>query len=203
MTKKEAIDKALHIIDLATISGNAADVDTNGDIKKTMEQLLDNATLFAFSLKNPTKKFSFFNKPLENLAPCTFETKVFNVDNAYTIFSPLAKSCSFSVSGNCTIEIETGKDRVGYINSSNEFTCYKLSTPESSGIKIRIFSNNMPFFVKNVALYKEYFDDKEKIPAYGFLNFFDLPDDFQKIKNCYLQSLTGLITNFEDFYFQE
>ena len=142
------------------------------------------------------KSFSIAVNPIKNLLSEYHASTIHSlVKGDMEFVAEGAHSYYFEVTGNCTYTITVGEtETTEPITAINEYIALKglIENTDNEVVKIT-FSSELPYAVKNIALYEAKFEEPENIPAYAEKLRYratDIAEDFYTINSIYFEGET-------------
>ena len=139
------------------------------------------------------KSFSIAVNPIKNLlSDCNASSIHSLVKGDIEFEAEGAHSYYFEVTGNCTYTITVGEtETTEPITATNEYIALKglIENTDDEIVKIT-FSSELPYAVKNIALYEAKYEEPENIPAYAEKLRYratDIAEDFYSVNSIYFE----------------
>lgn len=179
MTKGEALEGALRWIDEATVGGNAADHDEVADLKDRMAVLLDGVLQFLGT------QFTLYGekKIVQQPMPVLFgkrESRLILPGEVFAMRAEGAGSFYLEVSGRAEIVLN-GKATI-YCGTESGFSVYRGNLPPVDGEAVVTVKSEVPFFVRNAALYAARFAEDTEVPVYAPFVPYTMPENFRELE---------------------
>ena len=152
------------------------------------------------------KSFSIAVNPIRNLiSDCSASSIHSLVKGDMEFEAEGAQSYYFEVTGNCTYTITVGEtETITPVEAINEYKVIKgiIENTDNAIVSLK-FSSEMPYAVKNIALYEAKYEEAENIPAYAEKLRFratDIAEDFYSINSIYFEGQTTRYIKTDEVY---
>ncbi len=187
MTKKEAIEKTLRVLDEATLNGIPTPEDQIADLRDRAAYFINDAVQWLASIFRIPSTHIVVRHRIKNLIGDSFISKGFMPTECYSAKAD-ARSFCIETSGSVTITVsDKEKEIAKYSVSGEPFTVTKDNINTNGEVSLTVTSA-YPFIVRHPALYACAFESTEQIPIYAPYVPCEMPEDFREFDGVYQSS---------------
>ena len=184
MTKKEAIEKTLRVLDEATLNGIPTLEDQIADLRDRAAYFINDTVQWLASVFRIPATHIIVRHRIKNLIGDRFLSKGFMPTEHYSVKAK-AQSFCIETSGNVTITVSDKEKEIARYNPTGEpFTVTKDNIDAEGEISLTVTSA-YPFIIRHPALYPCAFETPEQIPVYAPYIPIEMPDDFREFDGVY------------------
>lgn len=176
MTKDEAKAIALRWIDEATVNGRATGREEVADFRDRMDYLIE-GVLHALAAVFPLNGVAtMVHYPPRNLLGICPWTKRYGSNEECILRADGAKSAYLEVCGRASVRFPDG--HVVTVTEADRFVPVRGKLSGGNGVVVK---GELPFLVRNAALYELRVENELEIPAFASFVEYPLPEDLRRV----------------------
>lgn len=152
------------------------------------------------------KSFSIAINPIKNLLSNCAATSIHSLVKGDMEFEAEgAHSYYFEVTGNCSFTITVGETVIPhFVTAMNKYEAYKGIIENADDEVVTItFTSELPYAVKNIAMYEAKYDDEADVPAFAEklrYKVTDIAEDFYSVNSIYFEGQTTRYIKTDEVY---